>query len=191
MCTHFIIREKTDAQRWGRQGNRAQLAPVLIGGTKMNRLLNISKVTNPGPCLPDSKALCSPVSRHNMVAQGLANYSPESNSAPACELRVFIFLKGCQKKSKMYMQSRKHSLPALYGKSLLTPALPRGETLMEEHAHPQGRGGCMRFGAQSTPLGGVSQLCLVQGPGAGRGAGPGSPVPDVSTGSSTLPHPRR
>lgn len=39
----------------------------------------------------------------------------------------------------------------------------------------------MRFGAQSTPLDGVSQLCLVQGPGDGRGAGPGSPVPDVST----------
>lgn len=115
-----------------RQGNGSQVAPVLIVGTKMNKLLNISKVTSPGPCLPDSKVLCSPVSRHNMVAQGLANYSPELNSTPACELRVFIFLKGCQKKSKMYMQSLKHSLPALYRRSLLTPALPRGETLMEE-----------------------------------------------------------
>lgn len=115
-----------------RQGNRSQGAPVLIVGTKMNRLLNISKVTSPGPCLPDSKVLCSPISRHNMVAQGLANYSPELNSTPGCELRVFIFLKVCQKKSKMYTQRLKHSLPAFYRKSLLTPALSRGETLMEE-----------------------------------------------------------
>lgn len=153
----------------------SQLAPVLISGMKLHSLVTISKVTMPGPGLPDSKALCS---GHTMVALALANYGPQSNSTPAGKLKVFTFLKGCRKKPKRHMrQSLKHLLPALYRKSLLVPALPREETLLE---------GPSLARVRSAPVGSVSQLCFVQGPGPGRGVSPLSARHQLSAAQPSL-----
>lgn len=112
----------------------SQLAPVLIRGIKWHSLVTISKVTMPGPGLPDSKALCFSLSGHTMVALVLANYGPQSNSTPAGKLKVFTFLKGCRKKPKRHMRrSLKHLLPALYrkfaGPSSAQGRNPTGRTL--------------------------------------------------------------
>lgn len=74
--------------------------------------MTILKVITPGPGLPDSKAPDSSLS-----SPGVANYSLQAKSTSSlllfslCELRtVFMFLKGCKKKSKTTMQSLKHLL---------------------------------------------------------------------------------
>lgn len=127
----------------------------------MHSLVTISKVTTPGPGLPDSKALCSSLSGHTMVALALANYGPQSNSTPARKLKVFTCSKGCRKKSKTHMQTKPKAFTASpLQEKFAGPALPREETLLE---------GPSLARVRLASVGSVSQLCFVQGPGPGRG----------------------